>query len=65
MEHRAQLFNYMHIVKPKVGILVNFAPLHAEVERYFYDCTTNQIVNTEGKYIRNKYDDNITFNRVK
>lgn len=65
MEHRAQLFNYMHIVKPMVGILVNFAPLYAEVERYFYDNTTNQIVNTEGKCLRNKYDDNITFNRVK
>jgi GxxExxY protein len=64
-EHRAQLFNYMHLVKPKVGILVNFAPLFAEVERYYYDESCDRLVNSQGKYIRNRYDDIETFNVVR
>lgn len=60
-DHRAQLFNYMHIVRPKVGILVNFAPLYAEIERYYYDFDTDQIINTKGTNIRNKHDDNTVF----
>ena len=64
-EHRAQLFNYMHIVKPKVGILVNFTPLYAELERYFYDAEVNRIVDVDGNYIKNKYDNLVTFNKIR
>lgn len=64
-EHRAQLFNYMHLVKPMVGILVNFAPLHAEIERYYYDKDLGQVINSQGKYIRNKYDDDMTIRRIR
>lgn len=63
-EHRAQLFNYMHIVKPMVGILVNFAPRYAELERYFYDEDEGQIVSIDGKYLRNRYDDDVVVRRV-
>ncbi len=64
-EHRAQLYNYMHLVKPMVGILVNFAPLYAEIERYYYDKELDVIVNSEGKKLRNRYDDNIEFHSVR
>ena len=36
-DHRAQLFNYMRLLKLPCGILVNFLPQYAEIERYFYD----------------------------
>ena len=36
-DHRAQLFNYMRLLKMPCGILVNFMPQFAEIERYFYD----------------------------
>ena len=64
-DHRAQLFNYMHIVKPKVGILVNYAPLFAQIERYYYDPEKDQIINTDGKMIRNRYDDTITIHKIR
>lgn len=63
-EHRAQLFNYMHLVKPMVGILVNFAPLYAEVERYYYDEEKDVIINSDGHKIRNRYDDDRTIYRT-
>ena len=56
-EHRAQLFNYMHLVKPQAGILVNFANTYTEVERYFYDSERDQILNTDGIPIQNRYYD--------
>ena len=37
VDHRAQLFNYMRLLKLSCGILVNFMPKFAEIERYFYD----------------------------
>ena len=49
-DHRAQLFNYMRLLKMPCGILVNFLPQFAEIERYFFDaekCTiapANRIV---------------------
>ena len=58
-EHRAQLFNYMHLVKPMVGVLLNFAPVYAEIERYYYDDETDEILNSEGRRIRDKYIDPI------
>ncbi len=51
--HRAQLFNYMRLLQKQCGILVNFYPFSAEVERYFYDEETNQIVATDGHVIYN------------
>ena len=64
-EHRAQLYNYMHLVKPMVGILVNFAPLYAEIERYYYDKDLDLIVNSDGKRLRNRYDDNTEFHSIR
>ena len=64
-EHRAQLYNYMHLVKPMVGILVNFAQLYAEIERYYYDKELGVILNSDGKKLRNRYDDNIVFHSIR
>lgn len=47
--HRAQLFNYMRLLKCSCGILVNFSPKFAEIERYFLDVDTKEIVGTDGK----------------
>ena len=47
--HRAQLFNYMRLLKKTCGILVNFAPRNYNLERYFYDKETNNILSVEGK----------------
>ena len=43
-EHRAQLFNYMRLLKLPCGILVNFMPQFAEIERYFFDHERQSIV---------------------
>ena len=50
-EHRSQLFNYMRLTKTKAGILVNFAPAFMEVERYFFDPETNEILTYTGEVI--------------
>ena len=47
--HRAQLFNYMRLLKLPFGILVNFSPKFATIERYFLDLDTMAIVGTDGK----------------
>lgn len=47
--HRAQLFNYMRLLKKPCGILVNFAPRNYDLERYFYDKETNNILSVEGR----------------
>lgn len=47
--HRAQLFNYMRLMACPCGILVNFAPNYATIERYFYDKDLKDIVGTDGK----------------
>ena len=49
--HRAQLFNYMRLLKKPCGILVNFAPRNYDVERYFFDDETNNILGVDGKLI--------------
>ena len=51
--HRAQLFNYMRLLKKPCGILVNFALGNYELERYFYDRDTNNIITSEGKIFYN------------
>jgi GxxExxY protein len=43
-DHRAQLFNYMRLLEKPCGILVNFMPQFAEIERYFYDKEKQSIV---------------------
>lgn len=48
-EHKAQLYNYMRLFKPSVGIIVNFAPKHAEIETYLYDKESNEILTRDGK----------------
>lgn len=34
-EHRQQLWNYMRITGVRLGVLYNFAPLKAQIERYY------------------------------
>lgn len=46
--HRAQLFNYMRLTNFPCGILVNFSPIFAEIERYFFDAEINEIINVDG-----------------
>ncbi len=43
-DHRAQLFNYMRLLKLPCGILVNFMPKYAEIERYIYNEDSQSIV---------------------
>lgn len=46
--HRAQLFNYMRILSCPCGILVNFSPRYAEIERYFLNIETSEIIGADG-----------------
>ena len=48
-EHRAQLFNYLRLTKSHAGVLVNFAKRYVEVERYFYDSPTEELMTYDGK----------------
>lgn len=50
-EHKAQLYNYMRLFKPSVGIIINFAPKHAQIETYLYDKEENEILTREGKQL--------------
>ena len=54
-EHKAQLFNYMRLLKTPVGVLVNFYPRFAEIERYFYNSEDNEIYGSDGFPIRKYY----------
>lgn len=47
--HRAQLFNYMRLLKLPCGVIVNFFPPYAAIERYFYDAENNVLLGTDGK----------------
>ena len=49
---RAQLFNYMRLLKCPCGILVNFAQRSMEIERYFYDDERKEIIGTKGNIFR-------------
>ena len=46
--HRAQLFNYMRLLKIPCGIIVNFYPKFATIERYFYDADNLEILTSGG-----------------
>ena len=47
--HRAQLFNYMRLLNMPCGILVNFSPRYAEIERYLYDKELKNIMSIDGR----------------
>lgn len=49
--HRAQLFNYMRLLRKKCGILVNFMPPIVDYERYFYDEETKRIIGVDGQVV--------------
>lgn len=49
--HRAQLFNYMRLLRKPCGVLVNFAPTTAQVERYLLDDETGEIQLTDGRVV--------------
>ena len=50
--HRAQLFNYLRLLRKPCGILVNFAPKFAVIERYLYDAEENNILGMDGQIIQ-------------
>ena len=50
--HRAQLYNYMHLTKVPCGILVNFMPSFATIERYFYDDASQSILTVNGTTVQ-------------
>ena len=45
---RAQLFNYMRLLKCPCGILVNFSKRSMDLERYFYDSELKEIIGMKG-----------------
>ena len=49
---RAQLFNYLRITKHPCGILVNFSPSFATIERYFYDKNLNEVLTIDDRIVR-------------
>lgn len=53
VEHKKQLFNYMRLCQASVGILVNFYPSFAEIERYFFDKDHQEIYGADGLPIKN------------
>ena len=50
--HRAQLFNYMRLLRKSCGILVNFSPKYATIERYIFDMDKNDIIGMDGQVIQ-------------
>jgi len=51
--HRSQLFNYLRLTKFSCGILVNFAPRFATIERYFYDKEHGEVLTVNGSIVKN------------
>lgn len=49
---RAQLFNYMRLLKYPCGILVNFAKRSMDIERYFFDSEQLEIIGMKGNVFR-------------
>ncbi len=54
--HRAQLFNYMRLLNKPCGILVIFLPKFADIQRYFYDNESKNILAVDGHVIKNFRD---------
>ena len=46
---RAQLFNYMRLLKAPCGIIVNFYPKFYKLERYFFNPETQELLTVDGK----------------
>ena len=63
--HRAQLFNYMRLLKIPCGIIVNFYPKFATIERYFYDPDIREILSVDGKPFQNRPTDAGEFARIR
>lgn len=49
---RAQLFNYMRLLRAPCGIIVNFSGKILQLERYFHDAGTNDILTVYATPIR-------------
>lgn len=49
---RAQLFNYMRLLQMPCGVIVNFFPKSAQLERYFFDAETKEILTVTGAPLR-------------
>lgn len=49
---RAQLFNYMRLLSAPCGIIVNFHPKFAQIERYFFNPKSKEILSVDGKPLR-------------
>ena len=54
--HRAQLFNYMRLLNKPCGVLVNFLPKYADIQRDFYDNESKNILAVDGHIIKNYRD---------
>ena len=52
--HRSQLFNYLRLTKFPCGILVNFAPRFANIERYFYDKELGDVLTVNGSIVKSQ-----------
>ena len=52
--HRAQLFNYMRLLEMPCGIIVNFLPRFAVIERYFYDPENREMIASDGKKLADR-----------
>ncbi|MBR4654291.1 MAG: hypothetical protein IKO72_13105, partial [Kiritimatiellae bacterium] len=50
----AQLFNYMRLLKMPCGIIVNFYPKFATIERYFYDTDKREILTSDGNPLQSR-----------
>ena len=50
--HRAQLFNYIRLLKKPCGILVNFFPKFATIERYLYDAVRGEVLSISGEVLQ-------------
>ena len=62
--HRAQLFNYMRLLKMPCGIIVNFYPKFATIERYLYDLDNREILTSGGKPFQDRLTNAGEFARV-
>lgn len=51
-DNRAQLFNYMRLRNARCGIVVNYSPDFAVVERYFYDSDSRTLYNVNGEQLK-------------
>lgn len=52
--HRAQLFNYLRLLGMPCGIVANFQPKFAEIERYFFDKERGEILTVDGRWLWGK-----------